>query len=83
MNTVTTELVETIARARVNKHAEHFNSMPEADRANVPDFALKTWEEQDKLTQHGVRETVLNQLNELTPHLIEAGWTPPTADGVS
>jgi len=71
-NHITTELVEKIARARVNKHAEHFNSMPETDRA------LKTWEEQDKLTQHGVRETVLNQLNELTPHLIAAGWNPPS-----
>lgn len=77
MNHINTELVEAIAAARVNAHAAHYGAMPEADRAHVPDFALKTWDEQDQMTKHNVRETVLNQLNEITPHLIEAGWLPP------
>lgn len=77
MNHITTELVDRIAAARVNAHAAHYGAMPEADRAIVPDFALKTWDEQDPMTKHNVRETVLNQLNEITPHLIEAGWLPP------
>lgn len=81
MNPITTELVETIAAARVNAHAAHYGAMPESDRARVPDFVLQTWDEQEPMTKHSVRETVLNQLNEITPHLIDAGWTPPTMDG--
>lgn len=77
MSHITAELVDRIAAARVNSHAAHYGSMPEADRAHVPDFALKTWDEQDPMTKHNVRETVLNQLNEITPHLIDAGWAPP------
>lgn len=77
MSHITTELVDRIAAARVNAHAAHYGAMPESDRAHVPDFALKTWDEQEPMTKHGVRETVLNQLNEITPHLIDAGWTPP------
>lgn len=80
MDHITTELVEKIAAARVNAHAAHYGAMPESDRANVPDFALKTWDEQDKLTKHGVRETVLGQLNGILPHLLAAGWTPPVCD---
>ena len=77
MNHITVELVEAIAAARVNAHAAHYGAMPEADRAHVPDFALKTWDEQDQMTKRNVCETVLNQLNEITPHLIETGWLPP------
>lgn len=77
MSHITTELVEQVARARVDAHAAHFGSLPAADRVDIPDFALKTWEEQDKITQHGVRETVLGQLNEILPALLAAGWTPP------
>ena len=77
MSHITTELVEMIAAARVNAHAAHYGAMPESDRAHVPDFVLQTWDEQDQMTKHGVRETVLNQLNEILPHLIDAGWTPP------
>lgn len=80
MSHITTELVEKIAAARVNAHAAHYGAMPESDRAIVPDFALKTWDEQDQMTKHNVRETVLNQLNEITPHLIEAGWLPPACE---
>lgn len=77
MSHITTELVETIAAARVNAHAAHFGAMPESDRALVPEFALKTWDEQEPIEQHHLREAVLRQLNEILPHLIDAGWTPP------
>lgn len=80
-NHITTELVERIAAARVNAHAEHYSNLPEADRANVPDFVLRTWDEQEPMTKHGVRESVLGQINEITPHLIAAGWLPPVEDG--
>ena len=78
---ITTELVQHIAEARVNAHATHYSNLPEAERANVPDFVLQTWDQQDEITQNGVRETVLNQLNEILPHLIAAGWLPPVEDG--
>ena len=74
---ITTELVEKIAAARVNAHAAHYGNLPEADRADVPGFVLQTWDQQEPMTKHSVRETVLSQLNEITPHLIAAGWLPP------
>lgn len=77
MSHITAELVEAVAAARVNAHAAHYGAMPESDRARVPDFVLHTWDEQEPMTKHGVRETVLNQLNEILPHLIDAGWLPP------
>lgn len=80
MNHITTELVEKIAEARINGHAAHFAGLPASDRANIPDFALKKWEEQDKITKHEVRETVLKQLKDFIPHLIAAGWTPPACE---
>lgn len=77
---ITEQLVEAIARARVDAHAAHFGSLPAADRAGIPDFALKSWEEQDQIAQHGVREAVLGQLNGIIPHLLAAGWAPPACD---
>ena len=76
-NHITTELVERIAKERVERIAAHYNAMPAADRASVPDFVLNAWDEQDTATKHSVRETVLAQLNEITPHLIAEGWAPP------
>lgn len=82
-NRVTSELVERIAKARVDGIAAHYNAMPAADRANVPEFALKPWDEQEPIEQHHIREVVLRQLNEITPHLLAEGWlAPATANQV-
>ena len=75
---ITRELVEAIAKARIDHSSAKLRGMRDnglqldAD----PQFFLP-WDEQPEMSKHGVREAVLGQLNELLPHLVAAGWRAP------
>jgi len=72
-NHITAELVEVIARARVDAR----QNIPADQRHNIPADLLLPWDEQPPINKHEVRSAVLNQLNEFIPALIAQGWATP------
>ena len=75
---ITRELVEAIAKARIDHSSEVLRGQRDAGLPLDldPEFFL-SWDDQSAMSKHGVCEAVLGQLNELLPHLVAAGWRAP------
>ena len=75
---ITRELVEAIAKARIDHSSEVLRGQRDAGLPLdlEPEFFL-SWDDQSARSKHGVCEAVLGQLNELLPHLVAAGWRAP------
>lgn len=75
---ITRELVEAIAKARIDHSSEVLRGQRDAGLPLDldPEFFL-SWDDQSARSKHSVCEAVLGQLNELLPHLVAAGWRAP------